>query len=156
MITDKQQKFIEYYCETGEQLESARRAGYKNTPALYHQAYKLKRELAPEIAKRMAERFADKAPTALNTINELMLNSDSDAIRLQAAKDMMDRAGYKPKDKVSIEEDKKSVKELEAELVLLVGRERANILLQKEGKEETPQSEGILPNPEVETPSHVN
>jgi len=156
MITDKQQKFIEYYCETGEQLESARRAGYKDTPALYYQAYKLKRELAPEIAKRMAERFADKAPTALNTINELMLNSDSDAIRLQAAKDMMDRAGYKPKDKVSIEEDKKSVKELEAELILLVGRERANILLQKEGKEETPQSEGILPDPEVETPSHVN
>ena len=69
---------------------------------------------------------------------------------------MMDRAGYKPKDKVSIEEDKKSVKELEAELILLVGRERANILLQKEGKEETPQSEGILLNPEVETPSHVN
>ena len=156
MITEKQQKFIEYYCETGEQLESARRAGYKDTPALYHQAYKLKRELGPEIVKRMAERFADKAPSALNTINELMLNSDSDAIRLQASKDIMDRAGYKPKDKVSIEEDKKSVKELEAELVLLVGRERANILLKKEGKEEKPQSTEILPDPEVETPNHVN
>ena len=156
MITEKQQKFIEYYCETGEQLESARRAGYKDTPALYHQAYKLKRELEPEIVKRMAERFADKAPSALNTINELMLNSDSDAIRLQASKDIMDRAGYKPKDKVSIEEDKKSVKELEAELVLLVGRERANILLKKEGKEEKPQSTEILPDPEVETPNHVN
>ena len=104
----------------------------------------------------MAERFADKAPSALNTINELMLNSDSDAIRLQASKDIMDRAGYKPKDKVSIEEDKKSVKELEAELVLLVGRERANILLKKEGKEEKPQSTEILPDPEVETPNHVN
>jgi hypothetical protein len=44
-----------------------------------------------------------------------MNTSDSDTVRLQASKDIMDRGGFKPKDTMVIEEDSKSIQELEAE-----------------------------------------
>ena len=76
-------------------------------------------------------------------MKNLMDQSDSDTVRFQCAKDMMDRAGFKPKDKLAIEEEKKSVTELEAELVSLVGRDKANILLNKtkEDKKEDPSDD---------------
>jgi hypothetical protein len=84
-----------------------------------------------------------------------MEESDSDTVRYQAAKDLMDRAGFKATDKVQIEEDQKSVKQLEAELVSLVGREKADLLL---GKEEvkTKAAPFILPEMKDEPIGAIN
>ena len=124
-------KFIEGYCEHGNATKAARDAGYKDGKYITNQAGNLKRQLGPQIMKRMQQKFVDETPKAFSAMKNLMDHSDSDTVKYQCAKDMMDRAGFKPKDKLAIEEEKKSVTELEAELVSLVGRDKANILLNK-------------------------
>ena len=135
MITDKQAKFIDFYCESGDAMQSAINAGYKKSHTLRNQAWKLKRELGKEINQKMMEKFVDKAPLAFNSLIELMTGSESDTVKLQAAKDIMDRGGFKPSDKLILEDENKTIPELEAELVSLVGKEKANILLGRSKKE---------------------
>jgi hypothetical protein len=79
----------------------------------------------------MLEKFVDKAPVAFGTLIELMNESDSDTVRLQASKDIMDRGGFKPKDTMVIEEEAKTIPELESELQMLVGKDKADLLLGK-------------------------
>ena len=157
MITEKQLKFIENYCESGDAVQSAVNAGYKNSHTIVNQAWKLKRDLSKEISKRMQEKFVDKAPVAFGTLIELMNSSDSDTVRLQASKDIMDRGGFKPKDTMVIEEDSKSIQELEAELQMLVGKDKADLLLGKV-KEEKGEFAKIatLSGKEEESSQHIN
>ena len=158
MITDKQQKFIEFYCESGDAVQSAVNAGYKNSHTIVNQAWKLKRELSREISKRMQEKFVDKAPVAFGTLIELMNSSDSDTVRLQASKDIMDRGGFKPKDTMVIEEDAKSIPELEAELQILVGKDKADLLLGKvkaKDKEELTKI-ALATSQKGESSQHIN
>ena len=158
MITDKQQKFIEFYCESGDAVQSAVNAGYKNSHTIVNQAWKLKRELSREISKRMQEKFVDKAPVAFGTLIELMNSSDSDTVRLQASKDIMDRGGFKPKDTMVIEEDAKSIPELEAELQMLVGKDKADLLLGKakaKDKEELTKI-ALATSQKGESSQHIN
>ncbi|MED4456172.1 terminase small subunit [Metabacillus fastidiosus] len=62
-ITEKQRKFAEYYLETGNAEESARRAGYSENTARGH-AHKLLQNVAilqyidKNVAKKDRERFA--------------------------------------------------------------------------------------------------
>jgi len=157
MITEKQLKFIENYCETGDAVQSAVNAGYKNSHTIVNQAWKLKRELSREISKRMLEKFVDKAPIAFGTLTELMNESDSDTVRLQAAKDIMDRGGFKPKDTMVIEEEAKTIPELEAELAMLVGREKADILLGKVKVEKAELAELAVATDDMKgTGQHIN
>jgi phage terminase small subunit len=157
MITEKQLKFIENYCETGDAVQSAVNAGYKNSHTIVNQACKLKRELSREISKRMLEKFVDKAPIAFGTLTELMNESDSDTVRLQAAKDIMDRGGFKPKDTMVIEEESKTIPELEAELAMLVGREKADILLGKVKVEKAELAELAVATDDMKgTGQHIN
>jgi phage terminase small subunit len=157
MITEKQLKFIENYCETGDAVQSAVNAGYKNSHTIVNQAWKLKRELSREISKRMLEKFVDKAPIAFGTLTELMNESDSDTVRLQAAKDIMDRGGFKPKDTMVIEEESKTIPELEAELAMLVGREKADILLGKVKVEKAELAELAVATDDMKgTGQHIN
>jgi phage terminase small subunit len=157
MITEKQLKFIENYCETGDAVQSAISAGYKNSHTIVNQAWKLKRDLSKEISKRMQEKFVDKAPVAFGTLIELMNTSDSDTVRLQASKDIMDRGGFKPKDTMVIEEDSKSIQELEAELQMLVGKDKADLLLGRTKKEESKIPEiAISTVKDEETSQHLN
>ena len=158
MITAKQQKFIEFYCESGDAVQSAVNAGYKNSHTIVNQAWKLKRELSREISKRMQEKFVDKAPVAFGTLIELMNSSDSDTVRLQASKDIMDRGGFKPKDTMVIEEDAKTIPELEAELQMLVGKDKADLLLGKakvKSKEELTKI-ALATSQEGESSQHIN
>ena len=157
MITEKQLKFIENYCETGDAGQSAISAGYKNSHTIVNQAWKLKRDLSKEISKRMQEKFVDKAPVAFGTLIELMNSSDSDTVRLQASKDIMDRGGFKPKDTMVIEEDAKSIPELEAELQMLVGKDKADVLLGKVKKEKEEFAKiATLASKEEESSQHIN
>ena len=157
MITEKQLKFIENYCETGDAVQSAISAGYKNSHTIVNQAWKLKRDLSKEISKRMQEKFVDKAPVAFGTLIELMNSSDSDTVRLQASKDIMDRGGFKPKDTMVIEEDSKSIPELEAELQMLVGKDKADLLLGKVKKEKEEFAKiATLAGKEEESSQHIN
>ena len=102
---EMQAKFVDLYCETGNARQSAIDAGYKDGKYISNQACNLKRQLANQIQKRMLEMFVDHTPKAFSAMKALMEESESDTVRYQAAKDLMDRAGFKATDKVQIEED---------------------------------------------------
>lgn len=62
--------------------------------------WKKKEEFAEEYNSALKKRINLHAAAAFKTETELLRNSDNDFIRLNAAKDILDRAGFKPADKV--------------------------------------------------------
>ena len=65
-LTNQRQVFVEEYVRSGDHLEAAKKAGYKDTHALSNQACKLRRECADEITEELHRNFAEIAPRALN------------------------------------------------------------------------------------------
>ena len=50
-LTKQRQVFVEEYVRSGDHLEAAKKAGYKDTHTLSNQACKVRRECAEEITK---------------------------------------------------------------------------------------------------------
>ena len=69
-----------------------------------------------------------KLHRALNILSDLAENTESESVRLGATRDLLDRAGFRPVDRHEIVKEK-SVEELNAQLVSLVGENRANMLI---------------------------
>jgi len=97
-LTDKQQAFVDHYVSTGGKVGIAsQRAGYSSRTS----GSTLLRD--PKVIKAIQERMTDAigvhAVAALGTVVKLAKSARSDYVRLEAAKDLLDRAGYKPPDK---------------------------------------------------------
>ena len=130
-LTDQRKQFVEAYCRLGNGTMAAREAGYKDSNSLVNQASKLKRELAAEISEELRSSFMNAAPRALSILMDLAENSASDSVKFQAAKDLLDRAGFRPIDRREEIRPQRSPEELEAKLKSLVGTEKADLLLGK-------------------------
>ena len=124
----QRQVFVEEYVRSGDHLEAAKKAGYKDTHTLRNQACKLRRECADEITDELHRNFAEIAPRALNILSDLAENAESESVRLGATRDLLDRAGFRPVDRHEIVKEK-SVEELNAQLVSLVGEDGAEMLI---------------------------
>ena len=61
-LTNQRQVFVEQYVLSGDHLEAAKKAGYKDTHILRNQAYKLRRECADEITEELHRNFVEIAP----------------------------------------------------------------------------------------------
>jgi phage terminase small subunit len=121
MLTDKQEKFIENYCLTGNAAKAAEMAGY-SAKTSKQMGYTLKNQLSSEISEKMTKMIQDSVPGALSQINDLVINATSEGVRLNACKDILDRAGYKPVEKQEISHvETASTEELERELEALLG-----------------------------------
>ena len=70
-LTNQRQVFVEEYVRSGDHLEAAKKAGYKDTHTLRNQACKLRRECAEEITEELHRNFAEIAPRALNILTDL-------------------------------------------------------------------------------------
>ena len=77
-LTNQRQVFVEEYVRSGEHLEAAKKAGYKDTHTLRNQACKLRRECADEITDELHRNFAEIAPRALNILSDLSENAESE------------------------------------------------------------------------------
>ena len=100
----------------------------KDTHTLKNQACKLRRECAEEITEELHRNFAEIAPRALKILTDLAENAESESVRLGATRDLLDRAGFRPVDRHEIVKEK-SVEELNAQLVSLVGENGAEMLI---------------------------
>ena len=69
------------------------------------------------------------APKALSILMDLAENSASDSVKFQASKDLLDRAGFRPVDRREEIRPQRTMVEIEAELVRLIGPEKAELLL---------------------------
>ena len=84
------------YVRSGDHLEAAKKAGYKDTHTLRNQACKLRRECADQITEELHRNFAEIAPRALNILSDLAENAESESVCLGATRDLLDRAGFRP------------------------------------------------------------
>ena len=64
----------------------------------------------------------------MNILSDLTENADSESVRLGATRDLLDRAGFRPVDRHEIVKQK-SIEELNAQLVSLVGENGAELLV---------------------------
>ena len=64
----------------------------------------------------------------MNILSELAENAESESVCLGATRDLLDRAGFRPVDRHEIVKEK-SVEELNAQLVSLVGENGAQLLV---------------------------
>ena len=121
MRTSKQDKFIDSYCLTGNATKAAEMAGYSKATAK-QQGYTLKNQFSGEIGERMKRMIQDCVPGALAQINDLAGTADSEGVRLNACKDILDRAGFKPVDKQEVSHvESTSTDELKTEVEALIG-----------------------------------
>jgi hypothetical protein len=127
-LTNQRQVFVEEYVRSGDHLDAAKKAGHKDTHTLRNQACKLRRECADDISEELHRNFAEIAPRALNILSDLAENAESESVRLGATRDLLDRAGFRPVDRHEIVMDK-SIEELNAQLVSLVGDNGAELLV---------------------------
>ena len=108
VLTERQLRFVDEYVLTGNAMQSAIRAGYSEKYAKSN-SYKLlenvgiknlieeRREKAEE---QLRQRFSFDAEVARKIMFQLMKDDNApEAVRLSAAKDFLDRAGFKPVEK---------------------------------------------------------
>ena len=134
--THKQKTFIQEFVSTGDGVENARRAGYsdRSFPSLRAGASWLKRRLSSQIAEELRLYIINSAPRALAILQNLAMNAQSESVRLKACTDLLDRAGFKPVKRQETHHVSRTVEEVEAELMGLVGRELGELLLGKKNK----------------------
>ena len=121
------ERFIDSFVETGDYLVSMREAGYKdkNPYKLKLQGRALVIENKDAIDKKFQQRLREGGPRALTVIEQLM-HSESDTVKLNAAKEILDRGGYKAYNE---NDPTRTVEELNAQLVALVGEDGAKMLI---------------------------
>ena len=98
-MTERQDKFIEHYPITGNATDSAIKAGYSEKTAK-QKGYELKNLLRDEINDQTQKVLADKIPSSLHFLSELAEKAESESVRLGAIKDLLDRAGLKPVERI--------------------------------------------------------
>ena len=121
MRTGKQELFVEQYCLTGNATRAAELAGYGSPK---QRGYELKNKFALEIEERTRKMIQDCVPGALSQLKSLAEDAESESVRLGAVKDILDRAGMKPADRIQQEishVEGKSTDELKQELEALIG-----------------------------------
>ncbi len=117
--TAQQEKFLDYFLLSGNATKAAAHAGYG---APKQRGYEQKKKLKDQIDAGQKAMLAESVPIAMNNIINLAQNAESEAVRLNACKDLMDRAGFKPTEKTETEVthvQEKSTAELQAELEAL-------------------------------------
>ena len=100
-MTAKEKVFLEHYIESGDVKESAIKAGYSPDSA-ESQGYFLRRKLENEIREKVSKTFGAYSAEMAKIIRDLAKNSTNEQTKFSAAKDTLDRAGYRPPDKVEI------------------------------------------------------
>ena len=130
-LTEQRKQFVEAYFRLGNGTLAVKEAGYKDSPSLVNQASKLKRELSAEISEELGSSFMNAAPKALSILMDLAENSNSDCVKFQACKDLLDRAGFCPIDRRGEIRPQRTPAEHEAEIKRLVGSEKTELLLGK-------------------------
>ena len=127
MKTEMQAQFVEFFCLTGNATKAATMAGYSEKTA-YVKGCQLKKQFAREIAEQTQQMIVDSIPGALSQLKNLAESAQSESVRLGAVKDILDRAGLKPVEKVEQTNiEAQATEELKRELDLLMGVEEIEV-----------------------------
>lgn len=100
----KQEKYINALVETGSKKEALKIAGYSHNAS--PETFKVVQDALAERQKEMQKKFMDDAEEMRNNMLNLARNSSSEAVKFQATKDILDRAGLNPVNKNQTESAK--------------------------------------------------
>jgi phage terminase small subunit len=98
-MTILQDKFIEHYVLTGNATKSAIHAGYSEKTAKV-KGSQLKAQFSNEIREATQKLLQDKIPAGLRWLSELAESAESESVRLGAIRDLLDRGGLKPVERI--------------------------------------------------------
>ncbi len=103
-LTDKQRTFVDNLFIPGTtQEQAAINAGYAKRSAKVQASRNLKVSAVQEYLNTcVQEAIQSNSIRALNTVANLSDSANSSYVRLQAAQDILDRAGHKPVDKSAV------------------------------------------------------
>jgi hypothetical protein len=96
-LTEREEKFmINLVDNKMEPLEAFKAAGYKDGDkySLTARSKRLQRHLWLHIEQRIGQKVGETATLALNVVEELLRSGESENVRLNAARDILSRAGY--------------------------------------------------------------
>lgn len=125
-LTKKKQAFIDQYLILGDRDLAYKEAGYSiQGRGWKYNARNLFFELNMVIQERIDLKIGEGAVMALKIVRDIMEDKEiSAAVRLNAAKDYLARAGYdKPQVTDVNVNDKRSSKEIDTELADILGRQ---------------------------------
>ena len=125
-LTEKEANFlVELVDNHLEPVDAFYAAGYtcnQNKSMAKNRAKRLQRNLWLHIEKRIKEKVGETATLAIAVLEKLMREADSENVRLNAARDILSRAGYDAvhKQETTVKEvNELSDDELDAQIALL-------------------------------------
>lgn len=110
-MTDKQEKCIKLMVTTNKTQKQIAKEIEVSEKTICE--WKKQKEFKDEIDKNIKENFSSLAIDAQKELKKL-LKSKNENIRIQAVKDILDRAGYKPVEKREIKDDTEKTKKIDA------------------------------------------
>lgn len=110
-LPKRNQEFVKEYVRCGDELKAYIAVGYKESRLSKQKARELKKQLSRFIADEVKNYASstDMAILALNRLADLAENSDSDAVKLQASKEILTRCGLDAPKEVTINHTTKNL-----------------------------------------------
>ena len=105
-LTDKQEALVDTLVAEGCSIaKAAELAGYAAGESGRVTATKTMKlaHVQQYLAQRMNEEFGLSATLAAGTVRRLAMSAKSEYVQLEASKDLLDRAGYKPIDRSQVQ-----------------------------------------------------
>jgi phage terminase small subunit len=105
-LTDKQMALVDTIVAKGCTIaQAAEEAGYAKGESGRVTATKTMKlaHVQQYLAQRMNEEFGLSATLAAGTVRRLAMSAKSEYVQLEASKDLLDRAGYKPIDRSQVQ-----------------------------------------------------
>ena len=111
-LTDRQLRFVEEYIKDYNATQAALRAGYSEVTASTSGYRNTKNDEIREVIKerqeelrvQLQQQFSNDAVVARKIMLDIMRDDEAqDNVRLSAAKDFLDRAGFKPVEKQEVD-----------------------------------------------------
>lgn len=124
VLTEEEQTWLEAYMETGVASQASLAVGVERNAAVH--GHRMRRRLSHFIEANIKALIGKTAPAALETIYELATDCPDPKVRLAAAQDLLNRAGYAEVKKHEINVSDKTEKELDMEIQTLL--KKGNII----------------------------
>ena len=118
---ERDEEFVRHYVSNGGNSSAAAKSiGVSDTSASTT-GHRMKERLWPEIQEEIATQMQGFIPKAIQNLKQLAQSADSENVRLNATRDLLDRSGLKPVEKQEIHTtsgrlEDMTVEELDAEL----------------------------------------
>lgn len=105
-LTDRQRRLVEAFVANGGNLtQAAHEAGYAQGNSGRVSAYKAMKtaHVRQYLMEAMSDAFGMNAAKALGRVVQLASGAKSEYVQLEASKDLLDRAGFKPIDRSQVQ-----------------------------------------------------